>query len=204
MTIRLGWIRNIRFHTARTPAAFTVACAFGLMAPSALATPEGGTFVTNPTWGQILQSGPAGQTLTNVFLPGVAIDPSNRHIIHWTSLDLGTQETLNFSGAAGYSVMNRISGLGTATSINGTLNAMTGNVFIVNSAGVVFGQNAIDQCIRSLCSRSQSLVEWRCDAPGLLGWGSIDIRYDWRCAVWRNAQCIQWRCVAGSTCSKHR
>ena len=143
MTIRLGWIRNIRFHTARTPAAFTVACAFGLMAPSALATPEGGTFVTNPTWGQILQSGPAGQTLTNVFLPGVAIDPSNRHIIHWTSLDLGTQETLNFSGAAGYSVMNRISGLGTATSINGTLNAMTGNVFIVNSAGVVFGQNAM-------------------------------------------------------------
>ncbi|MBT5583070.1 MAG: hypothetical protein HOJ54_03590, partial [Phycisphaerae bacterium] len=135
MTIRLGWIRNIRFHTARTPAAFTVACAFGLMAPSALATPEGGTFVTNPTWGQILQSGPAGQTVTNVFLPGANIDLSNRHIINWTSLDLGTQETLNFSGANGYSVMNRISGLGTATSINGTLNAMTGNVFIVNSAG---------------------------------------------------------------------
>jgi filamentous hemagglutinin family protein len=143
MTTQLGWIRDLHFHTTRTPAAFAVACTLGLMAPSALATPEGGTFVTNPADGQILQFGPAGQTVTNVFLPGTIVDPSNRHIINWTSLDLGLQETLNFNGADGYSVMNRIGGLGTTTSINGTLNAMTGNVFIVNSAGVLFGQNAV-------------------------------------------------------------
>ena len=143
MTTQLGWIRDLHFHTTRTPAAFAVACTLGLMAPSALATPEGGTFVTNPADGQILQFGPAGQTVTNVFLPGTIVDPSNRHIINWTSLDLGLQETLNFNGSDGYSVMNRIGGLGTTTSINGTLNAMTGNVFIVNSAGVLFGQNAV-------------------------------------------------------------
>ena len=143
MTTRLGWVRDLHLLAMRTPAAFAVSCTMGLMAPAALATPDGGTFVTNPEFGQILQFGPDGQTVTNVFLPGTAIDPSNRHLINWTSLDLGAQETLNFSGADGYSVMNRITTLGSATSINGTLNAMTGNVFIVNSAGVVFGQNAV-------------------------------------------------------------
>ena len=143
MSTRLGWFGDLQFHTTRTPTAFAASCVLGLMAPSALATPEGGTFVTNPGWGQILQNGPAGQTVTNVFLPGTVVDPSNRHIINWTSLDLGSAETLNFNGEGGYAVMNRIAGLGTATSINGTLNAMTGNVYIVNSAGVVFGQNAV-------------------------------------------------------------
>jgi filamentous hemagglutinin len=123
--------------------AFTISCALGLMAPSALATPEGGTFVTNPGHGQILQNGPAGQTVTNVFLPGTVVDPSNRHIINWTSLDLGSQETLNFNGQNDYAVLNRITALGTPTSINGAINAMTGNVYIVNSAGIVFGQNAV-------------------------------------------------------------
>jgi len=120
-----------------------VAAALGAASPAALGTPAGGEFVTNPGWGDILIQGPAGQTITSVFLPGLAVDPSNRHIINWTSLNLGAAETLKFIGADGYMVMNRIPGMGTPTLIDGLVQAPTGSVYVVNAAGVMFGQNAV-------------------------------------------------------------
>ena len=81
-------------------------------------------------------------TVTNVGLPGELQQPSNRHIIDWTSLNLAQNETLNYFGQDGYRVLNRVSGSG-ATQIDGMLNATTGHVYIVNAAGVIFGQNSI-------------------------------------------------------------
>ncbi|MCP4839213.1 MAG: filamentous hemagglutinin N-terminal domain-containing protein, partial [Planctomycetes bacterium] len=43
----------------------------------------------------------------------------------------------------GYMVLNRIADLGSPTQINGALNAMSGNVYIMNSAGVMFGQDSV-------------------------------------------------------------
>ena len=122
---------------SRTACAFAVAITFGF-ASSAMATPEGGTFATPQGGGSINQFG----TVTNVGLPGELHQPSNRHIIDWTSLNLAQNETLNYFGQDGYRVLNRVSGSG-ATQIDGMLNATTGHVYIVNAAGVIFGQNSI-------------------------------------------------------------
>ncbi|MDP7071081.1 MAG: filamentous hemagglutinin N-terminal domain-containing protein, partial [Phycisphaerales bacterium] len=127
----------------RTAARFAMAIGLGFGAPSALATPSGWEFVTGDGYGFINQVGPAGQTVTSVFLPGETVWASNRHIINWDSLDVGTQETLNFNGQNGYMVLNRIDGLGSPTQIDGALNAMTGHVYIMNSAGVMFGQDSV-------------------------------------------------------------
>lgn len=120
-----------------------VAMALGAITPMTMATPEGGQFITNPGWGTIVTVGPAGQTITSVFLPGLAVDPSNRHIIDWTSLDLGANETLKYLGANGYVVMNRIPGMGSPTQIDGFIDASMGSVYVVNAAGVMFGANAV-------------------------------------------------------------
>ena len=122
---------------SRTACAFAVAITFGF-ASSAMATPEGGTFATPQGGGSINQFG----TVTNVGLPGELHQPSNRHIIDWTSLNLAQNETLNYFGQDGYRVLNRVSGSG-ATQIDGMLNATTGHVYIVNAAGVIFGQNSV-------------------------------------------------------------
>ncbi|MDG1838181.1 MAG: filamentous hemagglutinin N-terminal domain-containing protein, partial [Phycisphaerales bacterium] len=120
---------------SRKTCAFAVAITLGF-ASSAMAAPEGGVFVTDQGGGFINQFG----TVTNVGLPGD--HPSNRHIIDWTSLNLASNETLNYFGLDGYRVLNRVSGEG-ATQINGMLNATAGHVYIVNAAGVIFGQNSI-------------------------------------------------------------
>ena len=122
---------------SRTTCAFAVAITLGF-ASSAMATPEGGVFATPQGGGFINQFG----TVTNVGLPGELQQPSNRHIIDWTSLNLAQNETLNYFGQDGYRVLNRVSGSG-ATQIDGMLNATTGHVYIVNEAGVIFGQNSI-------------------------------------------------------------
>ncbi|MCP4839649.1 MAG: hypothetical protein GY894_09875, partial [Planctomycetes bacterium] len=94
-----GRIRTTSFRTATK---FALAIGLGFVAPSALATPSGWEFVTGDGYGFINQIGPAGQTVTNVFLPGETVWESNRHIINWESIDLGVQESLSFNGQTGY------------------------------------------------------------------------------------------------------
>ncbi len=120
----------------RTAIALSASIGLGLIAPGALATPTGGEFITPQGGGGIYQFG----DVTNVLLDsGVAL---NRHIIDWQGLNLAQNESMNFLGLEGYRVLNRVVGSG-ATQIDGILNASTGHVYVVNAAGVIFGQNAV-------------------------------------------------------------
>ena len=105
--------------------------------PVALATPtpSGGGFTVGT--GTITQDGNA----TNVVVGQV------QSVINWTSLDTlgGTpavRESLNFSqgSLSNSAVLNRVSGA--ATQFNGDLNASGMRIFIVNPAGVVFGEGS--------------------------------------------------------------
>lgn len=96
---------------------------------AAVAGPTGGSVVEGTAG--ISQSG----TVTNVN------QSSNKAIINWQGFSIGAKETVNFNQPGAASVtLNRV--IGNETSIiSGALNA-NGQVFIVNSAGVVFGHNA--------------------------------------------------------------
>ncbi|MDP7030092.1 MAG: filamentous hemagglutinin N-terminal domain-containing protein [Phycisphaerales bacterium] len=129
-------VGGIVAEARRTGMALTASIGLGLLAPSVLATPTGGEFITPQGGGGIYQFG----DVTNVLLDsGVAL---NRHIIDWQGLNLAPQESLNFVGLEGYRVLNRVVGSG-ATQIDGILNASTGHVYVVNAAGVIFGQGAV-------------------------------------------------------------
>jgi filamentous hemagglutinin family protein len=66
---------------------------------------------------------------------------SNSAIINWQGFSIGAKETVNFNQPGSSSVtLNRVIGNETSV-INGALNA-NGQVFIVNSAGVLFGKGA--------------------------------------------------------------
>jgi len=120
----------------QTAIAMSASIGLGLVAPSALGTPTGGEFITPQGGGGIYQFG----DVTNVLLDsGVSL---NRHIIDWQGLNLAQNESLNFLGLDGYRVLNRVVGSG-ATQIDGILNASTGHVYVVNAAGVIFGQNSV-------------------------------------------------------------
>jgi filamentous hemagglutinin family protein len=69
-------------------------------------------------------------------------------VIEWSSLDTmgntpGPRESLNFSqgGLTNSAVLNRVSGA--ATQFDGDLSAMGMRIFIVNPAGIVFGEDSI-------------------------------------------------------------
>ncbi|MBN2592238.1 MAG: filamentous hemagglutinin N-terminal domain-containing protein, partial [Sedimentisphaerales bacterium] len=103
--------------------------------PAVLATPSGGTF--NVGTGSIAHDGLA----TNVVVDQV------QSVINWTSLDTiggapGVRESLNFSQGSliNSAVLNRVSGA--TTQFNGDLNAAGMRIFIVNPAGVVFGEGS--------------------------------------------------------------
>ncbi|MDH7796022.1 MULTISPECIES: GLUG motif-containing protein [unclassified Beijerinckia] len=91
-----------------------------------LAEPRGGTVVDGAA--AISQVGAA----TNIN------QSSNRAIINWQGFSVGANETVNFYQPGASSVtLNRVIG-NEASVINGAINA-NGQVFIVNSAGVLFG-----------------------------------------------------------------
>src|SRR5262245_25444642 len=66
---------------------------------------------------------------------------SNKAIINWQSFSIGAKETVNFNQPGSSSVtLNRVIGNETSV-ISGALNA-NGQVFLVNSAGVLFSKGA--------------------------------------------------------------
>jgi len=67
---------------------------------------------------------------------------TNRAIINWNSFNINSNEKVDFIQPSSQSItLNRVTGGGSASQILGQLNA-NGNVWIVNSQGVVFGQGA--------------------------------------------------------------
>jgi len=66
---------------------------------------------------------------------------SQKLVINWGSFDIGSTASVNFSQpSSGAIALNRVSS-GVPTQIEGALNA-NGNVWVLNSAGVVFGKTA--------------------------------------------------------------
>ncbi len=138
-----------RSRSIRTAVAFAASIALGATAPSALATPVVDQWITQE--GVISNIG----SVTNVFLPNTA---TNRHIIQWLSMNIGSGETMNFQGLSGYAVLNQVkTGMG-RTEILGTLNALQGNVFIVNQAGVTFGAGSVVNA-RGITAAASSFAE---------------------------------------------
>lgn len=110
-------------------ATMTAIAALMLMQRPALAGPEGGTVAAGQA--AISQAG----SITNIN------QSTNKAIINWQGFSVGANETVNFNQPGASSVtLNRVIG-NESSVINGALNA-NGQVFIVNSAGVLFGNGA--------------------------------------------------------------
>ena len=110
-------------------ATMTAIGALMLLPRPALAGPTGGTVVAGSA--AIQQSG----TTTNIN------QSSNSAVINWQGFSIGARETVNFNQpSAASATLNRVIGNETSV-IDGALNA-NGQVFIVNSAGVLFGKGS--------------------------------------------------------------
>ncbi|WP_180982476.1 filamentous hemagglutinin N-terminal domain-containing protein [Methylocella silvestris] len=121
---------SVRLRALHGPfgAMTTIAALLALPRPG-LAAPAGGVVVDGSA--NIAQAG----SVTNIN------QSSNRAIINWQGFSIGYGETVNFNqpGASGVT-LNRVVG-NEASIISGALNA-NGQVFIVNSAGVLFSKSA--------------------------------------------------------------
>jgi filamentous hemagglutinin family protein len=107
----------------------TAIAALMILQRPALAGPSGGTVVQGSAG--ISQSG----STTNIS------QSSNKAVINWQGFSIGAGETVNFNQPGSSSAtLNRVIGNETSV-ISGALNA-NGQVFIVNSAGVLFGKGA--------------------------------------------------------------
>ncbi len=106
----------------------SMAALFAPLVPAS-AAPTGGNVVAGSAGIQY------GTTVTNIN------QSSNRAIINWQSFSIGAGETVNFNQPGFSSVtLNRVTGNETSI-IAGALNA-NGQVFIVNSAGVLFSKGS--------------------------------------------------------------
>lgn len=74
-----------------------------------------------------------------------------RAIIDWTTLDTEAGELLKFMGADGYAVLNRVN-QGKRTDFMGNLEALGGNIIIVNQHGIVFGPQSLVQAAKFTAS----------------------------------------------------
>ncbi|HOK94803.1 MAG TPA: Ig-like domain-containing protein [Anaerohalosphaeraceae bacterium] len=63
-----------------------------------------------------------------------------RAVVDWTQMNAAGTETLNFAGASGFAVLNRVQ---SAVHFDGSLNGIGGHVFVVSPNGVVIGPNAV-------------------------------------------------------------
>lgn len=107
----------------------TAIAALMLLQRPAVAGPEGGSVVAGQA--AISHAGP----ITNIN------QSTNKAVINWQGFSVGASETVNFNQPGASSVtLNRVIG-NESSVINGALNA-NGQVFIVNSAGVLFGKGA--------------------------------------------------------------
>lgn len=87
----------------------------------------------NITSGDVSVHQSAGSTIVN--------QTSQRAIINWNSFNISGQEKTHFQQPAGGIMLNRISGDQGASQIYGTLSA-TGQIILVNPAGIYFGSSA--------------------------------------------------------------
>lgn len=117
-------------HVRRRHLATTTALAALMVLPAAAwAGPQGGTVVNGAA--AISQAG----SVTTIN------QSSGKAIINWQGFSVAPTETVNFNQpSASAATLNRVIG-NEASVIQGALNA-NGQVFIVNSAGVLFGKNA--------------------------------------------------------------
>jgi filamentous hemagglutinin family protein len=128
LTVRAPQVGRGRFSTGCFATMTAVAALMTAQRP-ALAGPTGGTVVDGSAG--ISQSG----SVTNI------TQSSSKAIINWQGFSIGAKETVNFNQPGSSSVtLNRVIGNETSV-ISGALNA-NGQVFIVNSAGVLFGKGA--------------------------------------------------------------
>jgi filamentous hemagglutinin family protein len=117
-------------------ATMTAVAALMILQRPALAGPAGGTVVDGTA--AISQAG----NVTNIN------QSSNRAVINWQGFSIGAKETVNFNQpGTTAATLNRVIG-NEASVISGALNA-NGQVFIVNSAGVLFSKGFAGQCRRT-------------------------------------------------------
>ncbi len=116
-------------HWARGFRALTLASVFTLPA-AAQTAPQGGTVVV----GGASISQQAGQTLIN--------QSTDRALIDWRSFDIGAGQAVTVAQpGAGSLLVNRVTGGGTGTRIDGSLTA-NGQVIVIDKAGIVIGRGA--------------------------------------------------------------
>ena len=121
-----------RFRKAgfRQTVAFILACNMVINTSAVFATPD----VADPGTAAIIQNGNA----TNVVVQ------SQSTIIKWNSLDTNIDQSLLFgqNGVSNAAVLNKVIS-GNTTMFNGMMSAESGmRIFVVNPAGIVFGQGA--------------------------------------------------------------
>ncbi|MFA5272119.1 MAG: filamentous hemagglutinin N-terminal domain-containing protein, partial [Candidatus Omnitrophota bacterium] len=66
---------------------------------------------------------------------------SDKVITDWDSFNVGTGNTVNFNRDTSFVSLNRVTGAD-PSSIFGTINAQNGQIFLVNSNGILFGQGS--------------------------------------------------------------
>jgi len=109
---------------------------FGLPAQVAMAAPSGGSWQVGTG---TIDYGPATDVIVNQL----------ESVIEWGSLDTAMGESLTFSQLAGLSnsaVLNRVVGVEgppLATFFDGTLTATDMRIFMINPAGILFGENFV-------------------------------------------------------------
>lgn len=102
---------------------------FSLLTLSAIANPMGGSVAA----GSIsIQQAPSTTTINQ---------SSSHGIINWQSFNINTNESTHFNQPVGGVTLNRISPLQGASQIYGRLTA-TGQIILINSAGIYFGPNS--------------------------------------------------------------
>nr|WP_319395362.1 filamentous haemagglutinin family protein [uncultured Desulfobacter sp.] len=120
--------------------------ASSVTAPSSTALPSGGAF-TNGS-GSISSDETAHYLQVN--------QESDKAIVAWNTFDIGSASTVYFKNGTTGTTLNRI-GSSSASKIFGTLNA-DGNVYLVNTNGVLFGKTAKVN-LRSLVASSLDITD---------------------------------------------
>nr|WP_319493787.1 filamentous haemagglutinin family protein [uncultured Desulfobacter sp.] len=120
--------------------------ASSVTAPSSTALPSGGAF-TNGS-GSISSDETAHYLQVN--------QESDKAIVAWNTFDIGSASTVYFKNGTAGTTLNRI-GSSNASKIFGTLNA-DGNVYLVNTNGVLFGKTAKVN-LRSLVASSLDITD---------------------------------------------
>lgn len=120
-------LTSLRFSLLATTAA--VVAMMALPGPVSAQSPTGGAVVAGTAG--IAQAGP----VTNIN------QSSQKAVINWQGFSVGAQNTVNFNQPnSSAATLNRVIG-NEQSVINGAINA-NGQVFIVNSAGVLFGKGS--------------------------------------------------------------